>query len=417
MREAGRAAGLALGLLLMVCAPRSLRSQPPADQGHLSRQIPALLEERGFEGVAALQDSGDMFVMLENRHYRDEQRALREAAALILPTLGTARGLVLVPLHRGLPIAQVRFAPCGEPGSAGGKIAGALDLDVSGLPPRLRSTGARRPRLVIHPWIEARFGIYEEIAWTRTGIAPELQLPLRPGMLLSAQVLAVLQDELYPGEAMLRPVRVTLNQTVRLHRNLLASATAGTFTGNRYGGDLEVRALDRRGRWSAGVELGLTGESFFGRSKWWFNAVDSPLALADLEARLRPYSLVLRATGGVFTDGDTGMRVDVLREFGEFEIGWYVLRTTAGSNGGFTIRIPLPPPTHARIAGLVVQPADAFRWEYRYRSLTRAGRRYDTGNRLGEFPRRLDAAAFVGADAESGSICPEPSHRADVPGS
>jgi hypothetical protein len=245
---------------------------------------------------------------------------------------------------------------------------------------------------VVHPWLEAQFGDYDDPVQVRLGLAPELRVDVRRGLGLSAQVLFTLQDELRLGESPVRPGVATLNQTVRLPRNAFLSATVGTFTRDRYGADLEGRVFSADGRLAAGAVAGLTGAARYDRGGWRFETVDPPLALLDVAGRIARYDLVLQATAGRFLDGDRGVRLDVRRRFGELEIGGFGLRTEGGSNGGVTLRIPLPPRTHAATGPVRLRVADAFRWEYRYHGLERAGRRYDTGSRLEELGRRFDPA-------------------------
>ena len=106
--------------------------------------------------------------------------------------------------------------------------------------------------MVVHPWFEASFGDYDEPVRSRTGVAPEVRIALRHGLRVSAQMLFTLQDDLPTGESRIRPGLVTLSQTLRLPRNVCVHATAGAFTPNRYGADLQARAYSPSGRWFAG---------------------------------------------------------------------------------------------------------------------------------------------------------------------
>lgn len=387
------------------CAERVSADDP--DDSIVDEAI-ARLAADGFRDLAAIQEGRCLIIQLENIRYREEKRAVREAAEIVLPLLGAEQELILIPTTRLIPIAMIRFASC-DPERDGGVSTGLATFDMTHLAPRLRNvprthSSVGQLTLLIHPWIEARFGTYEEIAKTRVGVAPEVRIPIASGLVFSAQALVTLQDELYPDEARIRPVKVTLNQIGRFSRNVVVSGTVGAFRGDRYGAAAEARAFGSHGRYSAGVELGLTGPSAYGR-RWRFGTPESPLALTDLAARVGSLGLVVRATAGVFMDGDAGVRLDAVREFGEFEIGWYALKTEAGSNGGFTIRIPLVPSTRAELGGVVVSSANAFEWEYRYRALERVGRRYDTGARLREFPNRLDSTSGRSGDESFNARC------------
>jgi hypothetical protein len=354
-----------------------------------------LLAAHGFVNVAVWAAGDRVVATFENARYRDERRAILEAARLLSTEVPEHAELVLVAGIRGIPLVAARFvAPPGGEGRAG---APRISFDVSSLPPALSaapraSSSFGRVALVVHPWLEAQFGDYDDPVRTRLGLAPELRMDVMRGLSASAQVLFTLRDELHSGESRVRPAVATLNQTVRLPRNAFLSATAGTFTRDRYGADLEGRIFSADGRLAVGAVAGLTGAARYDRGGWRFYRVDPPLALLDVAGRIARYDLVLQATAGRFLDGDRGVRLDVARRFGELEIGGFALRTEGGSNGGVTLRIPLPPRTHAATGPARLRVADAFRWEYRYHGLERAGRRYDTGSRLEELGRRFDPA-------------------------
>jgi hypothetical protein len=343
---------------------------------------------RGFANVAAVVDGPRVVVTFENTRYRDERRALREAAGLLLPELGEGPELVLVPTNRAVPLAAVRYA--GDHAAPAG-----VSLDVSTLPPTLlaaprASSSFGRIDVVVHPWFEAVFGNFDNPVASRTGVAPELRVALRPGLALTMQALLTLQDDLPTGESRVRPAVVALNQTVRLPREVFVSATAGTFIPDRYGLDVEARAYLRNGRWSVGAQTGLTGATSFASGGWSFAPMQDPTALADVAWRSARYDLLLRATAGVFLDDERGVRLDVVRQFGELEVGWFAVGSPEGGNGGMALRIPLLPARHAAPGPVRIRAADAFRWQYRYQGFVPSGRRYQTGNSLEDFHRRLN---------------------------
>jgi len=354
----------------------------------VAERVAAELTGRGFANVAAVVDGSRVVATLENTRHRDERVALREAAALLLPELDPGQELVLVPTHRAVPLVAARYAP---PDSTPAEVS----LDVSGLPPALRdaprsSRSFGRIDVVVHPWFEAVFGAYLNPVASRTGVAPELRVALRPGLALAAQALVTLQDDIPTGETRVRPGLVTLSQLLRLPRGVFISATAGAFNPDRYGVDVEARAYTPDGRWSAGAQAGLTGAASYAREGWGFAPLRERTALVDVAWRSARYDLVLRTTAGMFLEEDRGVRLDVVRQFGELEVGWFLVESREGANGGFTLRIPLLPARHPAPAPVRLRPADAFRWQYRYKGLVPGGWRYTTGSSLDELTRRLN---------------------------
>ena len=140
----------------------------------------------------------------------------------------------------------------------------------------------------------------------------------------------------------------------------------------------------------SGANLGYTGFAEYRKGIFYYADLDALTPLFYAEYRMRKYDLGLRATYGRFLHEDTGVRFDLLRQFGEVEIGFFALKTERGSDGGFNFSIPIFPSKYLPTGRIRISPAQAFPWEYRYRGLPRGGRRYNTGNRIDAFLKRLN---------------------------
>lgn len=381
-----------------------------AGRQQVEHRMTPILVSGGYANVAVVREGRRVFVAFENTRYRDERRAMQEAARALLPELREGEELVLVPSSRAIPLVAIRYdtsaAACTatDAHDAGCQPA-EISLDVSDIPPALSaapraSSSFGRLDVVVHPWFEAMFGDYDNPVASRTGIAPELRVALRRGMSVSAQVLFTIQDDMPTGDSRVRPALVTVNQTLRLPKSVFVSATAGTFLGNHYGLDVESRAYLANGRWVVGAQLGLTGASSFAKEQWQRLPMRDRTALLDVARRVPKYDLTVRATAGMFLEQERGVRLDVMRRFRETEIGWFALAGGEGVNGGITLRIPLPPGRHGKPAPARFLMADAFRWQYRYRGYVFGGRRYSAGNVLDELGRSLDPDWLRTSDVE-----------------
>lgn len=354
------------------------------------------LTSRGFANVAAVVEGERVFVTFENTRYRDLRRGLREVAAQLLPAIGAGGELVLVPSVDGVPLGTATYAAGARPAAPAEEDSAALhpltSLSLSGLPSALlaspqASSSYGRLDVVVHPWFEASFGDFDEPVRSRTGVAPEVRVALRRGLRLSAQVLFTLQDDLPTGESRVRPGLLTLSQTVRLPRNVFLHATAGAFTPNRYGADVQARAWSPSGRWFAGAELAQTGLASYARDNWQLSRTADRTALVEAGWRDLRHGLTVQATAGAFLGDQQGIRLDVVRQFGEVDLGWFVVASVEGKNGGAMLRIPLGVPKHPAPRALRLRAADAFRWEYRYYGFVPGGRRFRTGNTSEELHR------------------------------
>jgi len=365
-------------------ASDSIRASATRRHGasQLEDRLTRILVDDGYANVAAVVERERVSIVYENARYRDPRRGLRRAAELLQPEIAPGQELILVPTVTAVPLLSAHYCPnlagpATEPVAAPARVS----MDVSDLPTALlrarrSSSSFGRLDVVIHPWFEASFGDFDNPIASRTGIAPELRMALRPGLTVSAQALFTLQDDLHTGESRVRPGVVTVNQTVRLPRNLFVAATAGLFARNRYGIGTEITAYSIDTRWSLGAELGITGESSFINHQWGFTALNQPTALMTITHRLQQHGVTMRTTAGVFLPRERGARLDVVRKFGEFELGWFGVTTGRAANGGLTLRIPLPQQRYSFPAPVRLRSAETFVWHYRYSAAAPSGQRY-----------------------------------------
>jgi hypothetical protein len=380
--------------MAILALPRAADAQEtaaaPADvDASPSERLRRVLVEDGFANVQVAAGGGRVVAAYENTRYRDPRRGMHRVAELLREEAGAEPQLVLVPTVGAVPLLTAKFAA-----GPGDTHPVAVSMDVAAANAELR--GARRGGssfgrvdVAIHPWLEASFGDYDNPVASRTGVAPEARVALRPGLTVAAQALFTLQDDLPTGESRVRPGRVTVNQLARLPDNVLVSATAGAFTGNRYGADIEAAMYLANGRLSVGGELGLTSALSYGSEQWLYSTRSATTALLSAAIRLPMHGLEIRAAGGAFLGPDRGVRLDLLRRFGELELGWFAVATRDGENGGVSLRLPLPQTRYPRPGPVRVRAAESFPWQYRYLGPVSSGRAYDTGNRLPALPLRV----------------------------
>jgi len=353
------------------------------------------LVREGFENVAVAAQDGRLVVTYENRIYRYEIRALEAVMRQVLPQVPGHQSVTFIPQNRGIPLVAVTVAPHteGAPEEDSAFMAAtdiSLDVDADALRSLQKTNRSyRKVDLIIHPQFKARFGNLEDTIESQINLAPEITTSLWKGMRLSAQVIIPLQNELSPEGEYVRPGLVTLNQVLRLPASVFVSATAGQFTQNRYGIDAAVKKYFANGRWAVRANAGYTGYASYRKGDWTHGPLNVLTAFLSLEYYLPRYDLVVGTTYGQFLYEDKGWRVEVLRRFGEVEIGFFALRTALGSNGGFNFIIPLFPHKYTPMGAVRIRPAEAFSWEYRYRGIPRGGIQYATDNGIHPFLKRL----------------------------
>jgi hypothetical protein len=197
-------------------------------------------------------------------------------------------------------------------------------------------------------------------------------------------VILPIQNELDEQGDYVRPGIVSINQTVRLRGDTFVSLSGGYFSDNRYGVDLESRTYLQGRRFALGARIGYTGYAGIRDGSWSQSSMGRLSAALTTDVYVRQYSLLIRSGLERFAYGDFGWRVDVVRTFGEVQLGLFGLVSEGENNAGFSIAIPLFGRKYGNPASLRIRPARTFDWEYRYRGFPSTGLRYETGHGIDE---------------------------------
>ncbi len=388
----------------LICLSLPALGAVPGDN-RLADSLKSQLIKKGFENVAVIWADKNVTVTYENRIYRHEVRGIQEVLRLVLPLAKEAMAITLIPQNRKIPLGAITVPVNGRQTLSNGHssnedFASAMQvaLDVDSIWRKIKAipqanSSLRKFDIVVHPQFKAQFGNYDDPVKSQINLVPEINTFLWKGMSLSAQLIIPLQNELEEEGNDWRPGLLTLNQTLRLPRNYFLSATMGYFTQQRYGFDLEIKKYFINGKASLGANVGYTGYASYLKGAWYYSTMDVLTTLVDAEYRVAPFDLIMRATYGKFLYQDRGGRLDILRQFGEVDIGFFVSKTQSGTNGGFNFAIPIFPPKYLPLGSLRIRPALYFPWEYRYWGILESGAsgyRYKTGNRLGDFMKRIN---------------------------
>ncbi len=382
----------------------------PGQVSHTQQTEPALVAERLVRSAGHL--------VLETRSARDTtwvyyedrrsvnpvaealrlQRRLQSAAAL--PPQGQTQSAA--PHHVVFVPTWLQQPTLGTGARSTGATAG--DAPQSGASTRLR------PRTTIdftlHPQVRWQIGFFEDYLRTNPRLAPEATVR-RGGFVASAQWVFPLDQELpEPNELYHRenhPGIIRAGYLARLGPKTFASLDAGLFTRNRYGYKASVRRY--MGRTIVGLDLGLTGYYSFFRGDADYSQLNIVTPLVDVIHQMPWYNVVARVRAGKFLAqskdrlrlgeylvDDWGVRVDVLRRFGSFEIGGFVRSNEAEYSTGITAIIPLVPGFSwgSGRASARVRPLAHFEWDF---GRTRRGdfSRPERGGRLFQTGRDWDA--------------------------
>jgi hypothetical protein len=371
------------------------------------KAIQTALIANGFENVAVCVDTNvdinRVIVTYENRIYRHEIRAFQKILVIVSPFINNPTHLVVIPQNRGISLVALELdlnmsqviihEKETSENISYSNIKVSLDVgsylkSINNLPTLNSST--MKFDIIVHPQFRALFGNYANPIRTQINLAPMLSTSLWKGMSLSAQWILPIQDKLNDEGKYGEPGLLTLNQTARLPYNAFVSATAGHFTDQRYGIDVEVKKFWGNGKWAIGADIGYTGLASYFNNIWYYSDIDIWTWFLSGEYRFSKLDLIVKSMYGLFLYQDKGWRFDVIRQFGEVDIGIFFLKTNYGHNGGFTFSIPIFPSKYMPTIPLRISPSKEFPWEYRYKGLPNSGIQYKTGNDIDDFVKKLD---------------------------
>ena len=377
---------LAISLLVCFSNVNILICSPP--------QIEEALIEQGFENIAIHEDISQVVVTYENRIYRYEVHALQEAIQIVRAYI-SRKNIVIIIQHKGIPITAI----IGQYNNIGDYSWNAT-FNVGPYWNMLKhkekkSLSFHKLDIVLYPQIKAQFGNYDDPVESQLNLAPALETTLWQGASLMLQWIIPLQNELDNEGDQSRPGLLTLKQELRLPYNIFASATTGYFTQHRYGLDIEILKLWANGRWMLSGNVGYTGHACYLDKTWYYSNLDRWTWFLSGAYRFMNLDFTIQTTYGQFLYGDKGWRLDFSRQFGEVNVGFFVLKTEDGRNGGFNFSIPIFPMRRLKSYWIRISPEAYFPYEYRYRGLPNCGRRHKTGNQLDNFYKTWKASVII----------------------
>lgn len=402
---------LALVLLLLLLAGAPPLPAAAAAQS-TSGAVAERLVELGFENVRVLAGpDGRLEVRFENRVERWELPAIGRVAREALDVLSAgapgagARRLALTPQTRGIPVVTLEADAEAWAGFLAGRLteeAFRTQLEIrrptlggGATPVEGEDTGRRNPSrfrvdVALRPLAELQLGIADNPFQTGFWAAPELTVSPATGLLLTLQGRVELQDEFDEYVAPVHPGRNTLSLGLALPGGFDLAASAGYFPEYRYGVGGELgRFLDRNGYLEARVGGDYSG--FLKILDAGTTSYSDPGAwsgVGTLIARAPGRDLELSAQAGHFYSGDVGVRVDLVRRFGEVDLGLFGITTDEGDVGGFRFSVPLPARGYSRPRAFRPTTVPSFPFEYR-EDVGAVGLRLRTYDNLDRFRRGL----------------------------
>lgn len=327
------------------------------------------LMRSGFENVHLIEQEGIFLIQYEHRNFRDPYASLEWVKRLTR--------------EAGIADSLVRFAPL-----LLGESMGLLDADMrwqvpsSATASQLRqawSAEQYRFSFRIMPDVNIRFGNFTQPIQEKVGVLLDTRVYLTPGLSVHGGVYIPVSNRLDRTSEKPRVGPAHLNYFKQVKPGHFLMLQTGLFVYDRYGWDLQYRYAPWGKKVSAGLHLNRTGYYAFFRERFFTQPIQEWMLLGDIEYRLPWEGLSIKALGGQFLAGDRGIRMELIRQYGSWDLGFFATVTDIGNTAGFQLAFPLFPGKLLRTRRLELRTTEEFRWEYSVNAEAPVGRRYRTG--------------------------------------
>ncbi len=226
----------------------------------------------------------------------------------------------------------------------------------------------------LEPYYNSRFGDIDDPFRTQLGIGPRLEWTSKWGIYGVFQWLIPIQNDFdievgfghRPGETGIGFTRI-FNQRVFLN------AFAGIFTNRRYGASSELILMNESGRLYYGGGLFYSGPYIYTDNTFIRERVRYLSGYGFLAYRIVSQDLTIRLVGERYLYEDYGGRLEVVRQFGNTDIGFYAQKSKNGENGGIMVTLSLWPRKFYTNSWFQIRPPHSLKIQYDLLTATRSG--------------------------------------------
>lgn len=228
--------------------------------------------------------------------------------------------------------------------------------------------------LQIKPYYIARFGDVDDPFRTQVGIGPKLQWNAKKGFYAVFQWLLPLQNdftnELGYGA---RPGELGVGYSGIFGKQHFVNVFTGTLTNRRYGTYGEYNYLTSDSRWYFGGAAYYSGGYIYRENTFTRERIRYFSGYVYTAFRFIRPDITVKVTGERFLEDDYGVTVEVMRQFGNTDIGFYGQKTQNGDNAGILITLALWPRKFYTNRWFQVRPPHSFSLQYDLKAAVRSG--------------------------------------------
>ncbi len=325
-----------------------------------------------FENITP--DGSGTKVAYEQRLYRNPYRGMKQISGA-WPDSSVQE---FIPMFQGIPIGAYQPA-----GSVKFRNLARGEFNAPAFP-----QAKYKLDFWLQPIFAANFGYKDQPIQSNTSLLLQTQFFLAKGLAFNTGILFPITNDLDNRPKKIRLSPTYLNQFLAFGKDFF-SASAGYFYDDQYGVNLQYRHQNFTNPWAFGLQGGLTGLYYWADKGIYYEKMNNMLLLADVTYRLPYHNVTLQLSGGRYLAGDDGVRLDLIRQFSNVEVGLYMMKTSYGTTAGFNFAVPIPPGKIIQGKKMRLRTNDEFRWEYAYTRGYHIGERYRTGYQLDQKLRQF----------------------------
>ena len=343
----------------------------------------SLFFDEGFEQVHLIPgDSLNTYwLVFENRGKRNPFDAM--SLAQMIAEKNNVKITHYIPSFHGVPMGV--YSPT-EEGFKSEELHSYLKRDIG----YRFSPSKYRFNFRINPDFQSRLGYFDDPFQYKLGIIIDSDFILARGLTFTTGIEIPLGNTLDNEQLNVRLAPTLFNYFYEPVDDHFLSLSAGILYNDRYGFDLQYRYRHSNMKWSFGVEYGITGYYYFPKEGLYWQGLDNEILIADIEYFIPNGGITLRAAAGQFIFGDRGIRMDLIKQYGRVDLGFFGARTHNGSNFGINLTIPLFPGKLLRNGKIEIRTSEEFRHEYFFNHNGTIARRYRTSYRLSQKLRQFN---------------------------
>lgn len=243
--------------------------------------------------------------------------------------------------------------------------------------------------IIFEPQIKSLFGKYDDPIRFEINVAPLFKTRLWKGAVFNTQIVFPVYNNLNNSKKKIRPEILNISQFIKLKSSQFFSFSFGNFSNNRFGFSIENYSAIGKGFFHIRGGLGLTGYSEFIDDAFFIEKIDYLTYYMGFSLHFDLSKTVVEIFLGKFLYDEQGMRLNIYRNFGELELGFFGYRSFEYSNFGFFCSLPLFQKGINVSRFINLRTPHYFNWEYKTKAIGNRAEYFNTGNELHNVLRRF----------------------------